>query len=190
MRRTIVTALSLLALAGCQKSEQKAASAEGTTASATAAAPAGLGMRKAGLWTQTINAEGMNQTMKMCMDAQDLSEAGVTGPNMAKERCSKRAFAARPGGWSFESVCEMDGGGTVSAKGTATGGPDGYTMDMTSTTTESSIPQANRTMNIKLSAKWEGPCPAGMKPGEVAEMTVNGMTIKGAALKAVQGQMK
>jgi hypothetical protein len=186
MRHMIVMALGALALAGCQKTEEKAASADGAGTAATASAPASLGMRKAGLWTQTVSTEGMNQTMKMCMDAASLAEASVAGQDIGKDRCSKQAVTARPGGWSFDSVCETGDGGTVTSKGTATGNGEGYKMDVTMTTTGSPMPQANRTMNMKMEAKWEGPCPAGMAAGDIQ---VNGMTINAGAMKAMKDKM-
>jgi hypothetical protein len=37
----------------------------------------------------------------------------------------------------------------------------------TTVTSGSSMPQANGTHAMELTATWEGPCPAGMKPGDM-----------------------
>jgi hypothetical protein len=185
MRRVILTTLGLLALAGCQRSEEKAASAEG--AASPAAQPSELGMRKAGLWTQTVSVAGLASTsMKMCLDAADLKDAQLTGPEMSRDRCSKNAVTPAPGGWTFESVCDAGDGGTMTLKGTAKGNGDGYTMELTSTTTGAARPEANVTTKTTVVAKWEGPCPAGMSPGD---MQVGGMTINAGSMKALQEQV-
>ena len=168
MRRAIVIGTAMLALAACQKkAEEGAPAAEKVGKPATAAASAGLGMRKAGLWSQAIKSDAGSQTMKMCLDAVTLEEAQFAGQQMSKETCSEHSFAPAPSGWSFKSVCDAGPGGTMSTTGTATGNGEGYKMEMTIVTTGATMPQANGTQQMTVEARWEGPCPAGMKPGDI-----------------------
>jgi hypothetical protein len=183
MRRTVVITMGMLALAGCQKKPGDAASAAGEAAKpAAASAPAALGMRKAGLWSQTVQTEGVTQTMKMCLDAASLEEAQYSGSQATKDSCSEQKVTPTPGGWSFHSVCNMGQGGTTISDGTATGNGDAYKMDITSTTSGAAMAQANGTRKMALEAKWEGPCPANMKVGDI--QLPGGMTINPQAMKA------
>jgi hypothetical protein len=184
MQRSIVITLGILALAGCQKKPAETAAAAGGEAAkpAVANATASLGMRKAGLWSQTVHAQGVAQTMKMCVDAASLEDAQYSGSQATKDMCSEQRVTPTTGGWSFHSVCRMGQGGTVTSDGTATGNGDGYRMDITSTTTGSAMAQANGVHKMSLDAKWEGPCPANMRVGDV--QLPGGMTINPAAMKA------
>ena len=80
MRVAAVLTVGLVALCACSKKDETvpAADSAGATASATApAGPATLPRRKPGLWAHTINAEGVSQTMKLCIDADtDAKDAG------------------------------------------------------------------------------------------------------------------
>ena len=184
MRSVIVMALGALALVGCQQKTETASEGEAKPAAATA--PSDLGMRKAGLWSQTVSMEGMKQSMKMCLDAASLEDAQLSGPDMSKDRCSKNTVTRTAGGWTFDTVCDAGEGGTMAMKGVARGNGDGYTMELTSTTTGAAMPQANGTRTTTVEAKWEGPCPAGMAAGDIQ---MNGMTINAGAMKALQDKM-
>jgi len=182
MRVTAVLAMGLVALAACSKKEDKAATAEGSGAAATATAgPVTLPKRKPGLWVHTINAEGVTQTMKLCIDADTDAKMTIWGQAASKEMCAKNVVTAAPGGFAFESECDMGAMGRTSGKGTVTGDfNSAYTVKTTSTTTGSSMPQANKTSEMTLTARWEGACPAGMKGGDMKmsvaggpEMTMN-----------------
>ena len=181
MRRVVllvsVSAVGLLALAACGKKTETAA-ATGEAKPAAAAAPAamtGPPQRKAGLWTQTIATAGMNQTMKMCLDADTDAKMTVWGQAMGKNACSKNSFGPVPGGWKFDSVCDMGSGGVITSTGTATGDfNSAYTVKVSSTTTGATMAQANGNHEMTLTAKWEGPCPAGLKGGDV-QISVPGM---------------
>ena len=198
MRRIMAAAVSSsLALAGCHKpavkSEGGAATAS-ASASAVAAAPgagappgaapavAGPPARKPGLWSQTMASTGGHQTLKLCLDAATEKELQITGQQAAGDRCRKKAFARTAAGWSFESVCDLGQAGVVTSRGLATGDFDShYKVEIESTTAGSSMPQANGARHMTLEAQWEGPCPAGMKPGDMR--MANGMTLNVAAMR-------
>jgi len=173
MRVMAVLGVGLLTLAACSKKEDKApaaeasASASGGNASATAG-PAALPKRKPGLWSHTIAASGANQTMQICIDADTDAKMSLWGQAVGKDMCSKNAVTAVPGGYAFESECDMGDMGHVVSKGAVTGDfGSAYTVKTTSTTTGSSMPQANTTSDMTLTAKWEGACPAGMTGGDI-----------------------
>lgn len=199
MRRMFVLGaglgVSLLALGACQKSGGAASSGEaaatGEAKPATASAPmtaATAPKRKSGLWSISTTAMGRAQTIKTCVDAAEDAEMAAWGQQQGDEMCSQHKVTPMMGGWAFESVCEMPGGGgKISSKGTATGDfSSNYTVKIDSTMEGSSMPQANGTHHTEMQATWEGPCPADMKPGDVA---VNGMKFNpGAMRKGAGGQ--
>lgn len=171
MRVVALLGVSLLALAACSKKDKAAApTGEGAPAAANAPAAGPLAMpkRKPGLWSQTMVNEGTTQTVQICIDADTDAKMSVWGQQVGKDMCSKNTFAAAPGGYSFESECDIGNMGHVVSKGAVTGDFNtSYTVKMTSTTTGSSIPQANATSQMTLTAKWDGACPADMKGGDM-----------------------
>ena len=71
------------------------------------------------------------------------------------------------GGWEFSSSCDM-GSGHITSHGVASGDFNShYTVEIDSTTTGSPMPQANGAHKMKIDAVWQGPCPAGMRPGDM-----------------------
>ncbi len=164
-----VSAVGLLALAACsKKADTPAATGEAKPAAAAMPSMTTPPSRKPGLWSQTMSSADMNQTMKVCLDADTDAKMSVWGQAMGKDMCSKNSFSRTPGGWSFESVCAMGEAGTVTSKGVVTGDfNSAYTVKISSTTTGSSMPQANGAHEMSLNANWEGACPAGMKGGDV-----------------------
>lgn len=184
MRVFAVLGVSLLALAACSKKEDKtptaeasaSASASGANASASAG-PIAPPKRKPGLWAQTVSTAGMTQTSKLCLDEATEAKMSVWGQQMGQDMCARNVITPAAGGWSFDSECTMAGAGTIKTKGTATGDFNSkYVVKATSTTSGSSMAQANGTHEMEVTATYEGPCPAGMKPGDMTlpgGMTVN-----------------
>ncbi len=191
MRVIAVLGVSLLAVAACQKKEDKApteatasASAAGGNASASAG-PVTMPKRKPGLWSHTMTANGSTQAMQICIDADTDAKMSLWGQAVSKDMCSKNSVAAAPGGYAFESECDMGNMGRVVSKGSATGDfNSAYTVKTSSTTTGSSMPQANTTSEMTLTAKWEGACPADMKGGDIT--LPGGMKINMEAMTAAK----
>ncbi|HEV7385596.1 MAG TPA: hypothetical protein VGN89_12010, partial [Phenylobacterium sp.] len=97
MKRAIgIAAVALLALAGCQKKTETAAT--GTAASATATAPAAPAgpltppPRKPGLWTQTVSMAQMQQTTKLCLDEATDKQMAWWGSQAAKTTCPEQTI--------------------------------------------------------------------------------------------------
>jgi hypothetical protein len=181
MRQVLLLGLGVLALAGCQKKEAAATGEAKTAAAAAPAAPMSM-KRKAGLWSQTIATGGMTQTMKLCLDEATDQQMQVTGQAVGKDMCSENTVTPTAGGWSFKSVCSMgQGGGTVTSTGSATGDFNShYVVKASTVTAGSSMAQANGTHDVSIEATWEGPCPAGMKPGDM--QLPGGVTINAAKM--------
>lgn len=190
MRVFAVLGASVLVLAACSKKEEKAAapqasasaSASGGNASASAG-PVATPRRKPGLWSHTMVANGSTQAMKICIDADTDAKMSVWGQAVGKDMCSKNSVSAAPGGYTFESECDMGSMGHVVSRGAVTGDfNSAYTVKTSSTTTGSSMPQANTTSEMTLTAKWEGACPPGMKGGDIT--LPGGMKINMEAMTA------
>ncbi|TAJ69866.1 MAG: DUF3617 family protein [Phenylobacterium sp.] len=187
MRVIAVLGVGVLALAACSKKEDKSpaaeASASGGNASATAG-PVAMPKRKPGLWSHTVSSSGSTQAMQICIDEDTDAKMSVWGQAVSKDMCSKNSFAAAPGGYAFESECDLGGDmGHVVSKGAVTGDfNSAYTVKTTSTTTGAAMAQANGTTEMTLTAKWEGACPAGMKGGDIT--LPGGMKINMEAMTA------
>lgn len=174
MRRAIgISALALLALAACQKKTETAA-ATGAPAGATATAPAPAGPltpppRKPGLWVQKVSMAQMEQSTRMCLDQATDRQMAWWGSQAAKSNCEQQQITRHAGGgWEFHSVCKSADGATTTSDGVASGDFNShYKVDVTSTTTGGPMPQANGTHKIAIEATWAGPCPAGMKAGDM-----------------------
>jgi hypothetical protein len=177
MKRAMgMAAMSVLALAACGKKTETAASASasGTTATAVASAPAAPQAppsRKAGLWTQTMTSDVMNQTIKMCLDAAADQKMKWWGSSQAgkSSNCSEQRVTPHlGGGWDFHSVCQMGESGTITSDGSATGDfGSHYKVEVTAVTSGSPMAQANGTHKMSIEATWTGACPADMKPGDM-----------------------
>jgi hypothetical protein len=176
-----LAAVSLLALGGCGK--KSGGSNDEVTSVAIVkpvdSPPLTPPSRKAGLWAQTISTAGMTQTMKMCLDEaveQKMKWWGSQAQN-GKADCEQQSITAHAGGgWDFHSVCKMGESGTVTSDGSATGDFNAhYKVEMNSVTSGSPMAQANGPHKTTIEATWTGPCPAGMRGGDM--QMANGMTI-------------
>lgn len=181
MRRVMlvgIAAAALAGVAGCQKKAADGAAATGEAKPAAAAAPAAMSMpqRKPGLWAQTIQVAGMNQTTKICLDADTDAKMALWGQQMKDQtNCKQNSVGPTPGGVAFESECDMGESGHIVAKGTAIGDfSSKYVVKVSSTTTGASMPQANGTHEMQITAEYKGACPAGMKGGDIS-MDIPGM---------------
>ena len=184
MRAAIVIGLGVVALAGCQKKDDAAPSAA-QTAEPAAAAPMSMA-RKPGLWTQTVQTEGVSQVIKVCLDAATDKQMQITGQAVGKDMCSENTVTPAPGGFTFRSVCDTGPGGKSVTTGSTSGDLNSnYTVKASTTTTGAQMAQANGTRAVEITAKWEGACPAGMTPGDM--QLPGGITVNAAKM---MGQMQ
>lgn len=181
----VIAGLGALALSACGEKTETTKTATATTTAATTTAEAGGPLdpnappkRKPGLWQQTISSGGtVAMASKVCLDAATDAQMSIAGAQASKNACpgAKTARAA-DGGYTIDATCNMGSGGTVATHAVMKGDfNNAYEVDVNSTTTGAAAPQMNRSDKIKIMAKWLGPCPAGMQPGDM--QMANGMTI-------------
>jgi hypothetical protein len=192
----LVTAAALAALAGCNKKPAEPAAAPSAEApavqapaSATAAdTPFVAPKRRPGLWEQTISMAKMKQSTQLCVDENLEAKMGWWGQQAAKDMCSKTAFSrGLDGSVTFTSTCEMGGAGRTVSKGVATGDfSTAYKVEMQSTTTGATTPQMNGEHRTIIEAAWKGPCPAGMKGGDM--VLPGGMKVNLMNMAALSGK--
>jgi hypothetical protein len=76
-------------------------------------------------------------------------------------------YESAAGGIGFTTVCHI-GSRTVTTSGVASGDfSTSYSVDLT-TRMDPSPPGLPGQLHTTVQAKWEGPCPAGTKPGLVS----------------------
>lgn len=157
-----------LALAGCQKKENQAKPPAQAPAAAAASGPAATPTRKAGLWELTMREGGVAQTQRLCLDARTDSRLGLTGQQRGPKPCREQATTRTATGYEVRSVCDVGEMGTVTSRAVLTGDPGSrYKVEIASKTTGAKAPEVNGTHNFTMEAAWIGPCPAGMKPGDM-----------------------
>jgi hypothetical protein len=143
--------------------------------SATSAFSMGFPARRAGLWTVTVTMENMKippRTNKMCIDAATDAKLMNLGVASKDAKCTSMNVSGMGNTRTIDSVCHMNGGEQKNHIVMAYSGNAAYHMDMRS---QFSPPVAGHSQShIVQDAKWIGPCPADMKPGD---MMINGMKI-------------
>jgi len=171
MKRVLVSAACVLALAACSKKPAGAPEASSAAAPAVASAPAAPMTppeRKAGLWEQKMSTAGMTQVSRICFSDEVNKKMSLWGQQAADDTCSTKSMTPTAGGWKFASTCNMGSGGTIVSSGEAKGDfGSHYTVDIKSTTTGAAAPQMNGDHAMTLEATWKGPCPADFKPGDM-----------------------
>lgn len=177
MRKALVlTAVGLMALAACSKKPSQAPQtppAPGSTPSvaapAPAAAPVSMPARTPGLWEQKVSSRGMTQVSRICLDKAVEQRFTVWGQHAGQGACSRTKLAPRVGGgWEFASSCDMGENGRTETRGQVTGDfAKAYKVSAESTIAGARAPQMNGTHAMTLEASWQGPCPAGMAPGDM-----------------------
>ena len=123
--------------------------------------------RAPGLWVQTVSSAGMTQQSRLCVDAAVEAAFGWWGQTTGA--CAKPSVTRGPdGGWRFNSRCDMGPAGVNATTGVATGDFSAADrMQAETITTAAAAPQMNGAHKMTLEAAWQGPCPAGMKPGDM-----------------------
>jgi hypothetical protein len=176
MRKAFVLAvMGALALAGCNRKPSEAPkppAAPGAPPAASAsagAAPAAMPQRAPGLWEQKVSTEGRSQVSRICLDKAVEQRFTWWGQHAGRGACSQTAVSARPGGgWDFASTCDLGEGGVTRTKGEVTGDfAKAYKLSAESTVSGAKAAEMNGTHRMTLEASWQGPCPAGMRPGDM-----------------------
>lgn len=125
--------------------------------------------RKPGLWSLTMQMQGMpggGTNTQQCVDAK--SDAEMQRKAMAgdpRQRCTQKSLTRVAGGVEFQAEC-TSAEGKVSVRSRATGDFDKrYTVDsrMTFDPPQHGVNEAT----VKITAQHMGDCPAGMAPGQI-----------------------
>jgi hypothetical protein len=123
---------------------------------------------KPGLWESNLTREGAGQkapTMKMCMDASLQKEMMDAGMGTMKELCSKNDIRREGNKVISNAECKFGDSTMKSTSVTTFTGETAYHTDVKATYDP---PMAGKGSNSTvIDAKWTGPCPAGMQPGDV-----------------------
>ena len=157
----------------------------------SAASAMDMPTRKAGQWEikmQFVDGNLPARAMRQCIDQATDKMMNSSFGGDAGSHCSKREIKNVGGTMVVDSVCQF-GAGTTTSHAVVSGSFDSaYEVDVTSTRKGGPpIPgmAPNRTTHMKISAKWLGPCPAGMRPGDM--MIGNGMKINILDMQKLHG---
>lgn len=163
--RRIVLAASAMALglSACDKPAEQAPPAKSFQPAWTPP------KRKPGLWEQRVSNGDFVQVTRICLDAATDAKLSFWGGQATNDACEKNLASARTdGGWQFSSVCDMGPGGKITTAGVATGDfSSHYQVTADSSTVGAATPQMNGAHKMTIDAAWQGPCPAGMKGGDM-----------------------
>lgn len=188
--RVVLLAVTLMAAASLSACGKKEAAGDGQVAATEpSSAPASAAIasppkRKAGLWEQTMTAEGKSTVMKMCTDEAFESKVSFVANNAMPGVCNQTVTPAAGGGWSFTSTCDMGSGGKTVSEGTASGDfASKYEVKARSTTTGAQVPQMNRSSEMTLVAVYKGACPEGWAAGDVEMPGVGKISTAGMMAK-------
>ena len=192
MRTTQIAApivLAALSLAACNKQAAPAAKAPAApAASSGVTASVEAPTRKAGLWEQTMMRDGkpamgpMGGKVSLCLDAEIGAKMHVFGRQMGRGMCQQQSLTRNlDGSYAFASSCDFPGGGKAVSKGTANGDFNSrYVVRSDSDVTGAPFERMNGDHTMEMTAVWKGPCPAGMKPGDM--LMGNGMKVNMAQM--------
>ena len=138
------------------------------------AAPQATVMRphlKAGLWQINMTSDtafGAAMSGQLCVDAQTESAGFKIAPGAKGADCTEPKFAASGSGLMFDVACRAKSGRLARAHGTASGDfSNSYRLDATSTF-DPPLPAGIGSVHGVMTARWNGACPAGAKPGQLS----------------------
>ena len=135
-----------------------------------------LPKRKPGLWEMTItSAEGQRAatTNKVCIDAATDLELMRFGLGMTEQLCSKRDLSVSGSTATIDTVCKI---GTSQQTSHSTIRYTGNSAYRTEIKAKYDPPFLGKSETTTIQeAKWTGPCPADMKPGDL--VTGNGVKV-------------
>lgn len=135
---------------------------------ATGAQADDLPTRKAGLWEVTLHMASGNmptQTMKFCTDAATDAELYKFGMNAAQGMCSRYDLHRNGNVATIDTECKMGEMKMTSHSVMNFTGDSAYKTDIQSHFDPPMMGRSESTMTQQ--AKWTGPCPADMKPGDL-----------------------
>lgn len=124
--------------------------------------------RKAGLWEVSFRMANMNmppQTMKFCTDAATDAEQFKSIEHGAQDMCSRKDVQRSGSVVTIDAECKMGDTKMVSHTVMTFLGDSSYRTSIQSHFDPPAAGHGDTSMTQE--AKWVGPCPAGMAPGEM-----------------------
>lgn len=153
------------------------ASLSGLVCLATGARSDDFPARKAGLWQVTMTMPSMkmpsNET-KMCIDAASDAALQKLGMETAGTVCSRKDISRSGSVVTSDSVCSMGNRQITSHAVMTFTGNTAYHTDIKSHI-DPPMTAGREDSTMSQDAKWVGPCPADMKPGDI--LMPNGVKI-------------
>jgi Protein of unknown function (DUF3617) len=142
----------------------------GLLVSSSAAAPAEMPIRKAGLWDMKMVMAGRPTpiTMQHCTDAATDRLMTSNFGSVGQQECSKRDIQVNGSTVTIDSVCRINGV-TMTTHAVASGNfNSAYTVKLT-TRRDGGPPAAGAAgeTNMSVEAKWTGACKGDQKPGDM-----------------------
>ncbi|HEV2363253.1 MAG TPA: DUF3617 family protein [Caulobacteraceae bacterium] len=136
--------------------------------------------RRPGLWQETISRDGKGASMgdlKICLDRATDERLGLFGRAAAGAACPRRTVTRLPGGgYAFSSTCMLGKAGTMVSRGFAQGDfSSSYRIQTDSIVSGAAWPGGNGRHHTVVLAKYLGPCPSDMAPGDamMGDLRVN-----------------
>ena len=133
--------------------------------------------RRAGLWEESVSrgapaapgSPGAHaRIIRVCLDPATEARISLFGAVM-KGDCRRRATHAVGGRYDFTSVCPLPSGATLTAQGQASGDFNTrYHVRSRISIEGSPVALLNGEQDVEVEARWLGPCPTGMAPGQIA----------------------
>ena len=122
--------------------------------------------RKPGFWAQRVSGPAGDQASWLCIDEATDPKVSWQASRVDPVHCPE-TMLQKPGGmWAFEAACDRGEAGHEQASGLVSGDfAKAYHVEATSTVTGAKGPLVNGVRHFTLDAEWQGPCPAGLKPG-------------------------
>lgn len=174
--RTLVLAglATTLGLGGCKFPSYGAVDGGGHAAMPGADAQS----RKAGLWEQKVSNGTTSQVTRLCLDAASHTAMFYLGESLNRDTCKSHTMTRQAdGSWRFDTVCTV-GGAQVTSKGVASGDFNAaYQIKMETSTLAAGQAAGGAPERFVVDAAWKGPCPAGMKPGDIVSADGTKLTI-------------
>ncbi len=178
--RCLIAACLLAALAACGRPSHGVSRAGDT----------GTGLRRAGLWRQTVVRDGKPAPfgpIRICVDSATDAKMTMIGQAVAGSRCTRTVAKQPDGSMRFHSICAFGRGGVVDSTGAAWSDfSSSYHLHADSRVKGSIYRPLNGAHATDISARYVGPCPSDMAPGEIIigpglRVNLNRLPIAGAA---------
>jgi|GEM_PF-6018627 len=148
------------------------------------------GIRRAGLWRQTVVRDGRATpfgSMRVCVDAVTDAKMTMIGDAVGGSRCKSEAAKQPDGSIKFHSICSFGHAGLIDSQGAVWSNfSSTYRLHAESDVRGSLYSPLNGSHATDVTASYVGPCPSDMSPGEIIigpglKVNLNRLPIAGAA---------